>query len=72
MAPSLGEALSLAIIESRMFGGGNALSGVWCLLPAQKAPPAGSVPTRLASLNHGRLDDKPLHKEVIGELFLGN
>ena len=64
--------MSLAIIESRMFGGGNALSGFWCLLPAQKAPPAGSVPTRLASLNHGRLDDNPLHKEVIGELFLGN
>ena len=30
--------------------GGNALSGFWFLLPAQKKPPAGSVPTRLASL----------------------
>ena len=29
--------------------GGNALSGFWFLLPAQKKPPAGSVPTRLAS-----------------------
>ena len=31
-------------------GGGDALSGFWFLLPAQKKPPAGSVPTRLASL----------------------
>ena len=30
--------------------GGNALSGFWFLLPVQKKPPAGSVPTRLASL----------------------
>ena len=40
--------------------GGNALSGFWCLLSAQKAPPAGSVPTRLASLSLGRLDGHPL------------
>ena len=33
--------------------GGNALSGFWFLLPAQKKPPAGSVPTRLASRNLG-------------------
>ena len=26
--------------------GGNALSGFWFLLPAQKKPPAGSVPTK--------------------------
>ena len=44
------------------FLGGNALSGFWCLLPAQKAPPAGSVPTRLASRNHGRLDGQT-HKK---------
>ena len=30
--------------------GGNALSGFWFLLAAQKEPPAGSVPTGLASL----------------------
>ena len=32
--------------------GGNALSGFWFLLPAQKKPPAGSVPTGLGSLNY--------------------
>ena len=42
------------------FLGGKALSGFWFLLPAQKKPPAGSVPTRLASRKQGRLDGQPL------------
>ena len=40
--------------------GGNALSGFWFLLTGQKEPPAGSVPTRLASLSPGWLDGQPL------------
>ena len=32
------------------FLGGNALSGLWFLSGSRKKPPAGSVPTRLASL----------------------
>ena len=40
--------------------GGNALSGFWFLLTEQKEPPAGSVPTRLASRIQGRLEEPPL------------
>ena len=38
--------------------GGNALSGFWFLLTEQKEPPAGSVPTRLASLRKEPQENK--------------
>ena len=61
--PGPGPTMGLTQGQPRTPGGslgGNALSGFWYLLPAQKVPPAGSVPTRLASRNHGRLERQPL------------
>ena len=54
-------------------GEGPAFGGLWFLSGSRKEPPAGSVPTRLASRNLGWLDGQPLAqgshwRAVFGEL----
>ena len=57
-----GQTVGLTQVQPRTPGrslGGNALSGFWFLLTEQKEPPAGSVPTRLASLSWFKKKDNP-------------
>ena len=52
-----------SLVPQGRFLGGNALSGLWFLSGSRKKPPAGSVPTRLASLSLGCGEERTYKRE---------